>query len=50
MKRPKIDGNRNESKRVDSKESEVSIDRPLGMMKSRGIFVVSGFLSLFGDI
>lgn len=44
--RPKIDSsNGNESKRIDAGRVRY---RPLGTVKSRGIFVVSGFVSLFG--
>lgn len=46
MKRPKIDGSDgNENKRVDSRESEIWIDRFLRMMKHREIFMISGFVS-----
>lgn len=46
--RPKIDSSDgNESKRIDSGRVRY---RPLGTMKSRGIFVVSGFVNLFGDV
>lgn len=42
LKRPKIDGSSgNENMMAESKESEIQVGSPLGVMKSRGVFVNS---------